>query len=232
MAEPTLYRNLRHQTSGTLGRDRPMGKILVEEQQSELELEAKNIQKIVCADNRVSYLTSNGNLFVAEIPDGLFQGHATSVDEPVRWLQPEFKLMGQQVRKVALGLEHLLFITADNELYGQGKNQYSQLGFVEPVMPTPKLIVSQVEDVACGYYHTIFLQTSNGVFGMGNNQFGQLGLGQIETQYFFRVLMSHVESIAAGYNNTGLVSTDQILYVSGDNQDGQLGFTGANYFSI
>lgn len=108
---------------------------------------------------------------------------------------------GRQMRTVAFGLEHTMFLTDDGELWAAGDNTYGLLGAHETrpwwhvnvpmcgytgksrvyTMPirisTFPVAGLRVTAVACGHRHTLAIVHTGVVYTWGDNSHAQLGLG-------------------------------------------------------
>ncbi|XP_060076194.1 alsin-like [Ylistrum balloti] len=106
-----------------------------------------------------------------------YQGNVELVSFPV--------LSRKQIKRVALGGDHSVFLTCDQEVFSCGKNNYGQLGIGEldteyafdPVLVTA-LDGCDVVEVACGSNHCAVV-TKNGLcLCWGESKHGQCGLQQ------------------------------------------------------
>lgn len=75
---------------------------------------------------------------------------------------------------------HSFIYTINNELYGFGRNDYSQLGISIKYTSKPILINykfnSILIQIECGYYHSLFLTENGKLYGCGNNGSSRLGI--------------------------------------------------------
>lgn len=151
---------------------------------------------------------------------------------------------------VVVGKNHTLVVTENNELFGCGDNEYSQLGvgrsydysFCLPLVrrkigynvfhrATPAWLSphDKIVSLAAGNFYTVFV-TSSGVVGVcGDNKYGQLGLNHKKTQHSFqRVALrlnpeEKVIAVRAGADHTILLTNQGNIYGCGKNEQGQLG---------
>jgi alpha-tubulin suppressor-like RCC1 family protein len=88
-----------------------------------------------------------------------------------------------QLKKIATGRNHSLFLLFNGDVYGTGSNSCGQLGLgggardVQDSMQMKKLPLSDIRDVSCGYEHSIVCTNSGRVFTFGHPQYGALGHG-------------------------------------------------------
>ncbi|PIN18662.1 putative protein, contains RCC1 domain [Handroanthus impetiginosus] len=89
----------------------------------------------------------------------------------------------QNLKEIACGGAHTLFLTENGDVYGTGLNDYGQLGIsdsqnytMEPVRVSsiPKDIIK----IAAGYHHSAAITVDGELYIWGNNTNGQLGLGK------------------------------------------------------
>ncbi|XP_070030460.1 ultraviolet-B receptor UVR8 isoform X2 [Nicotiana sylvestris] len=90
----------------------------------------------------------------------------------------------QNLREIACGGAHTLFLTENGRVYASGLNDYGQLGvsaddrgyIIEPleVAGLPKEIVK----VSAGYHHSSAITVDGELYMWGKNTNGQLGLGK------------------------------------------------------
>ena len=106
-------------------------------------------------------------------------GHNRTVKDPK--IIPE--LSYKNIQQFHNGLDFVLAITSDNELYGWGSNQYGQLAkqVMTDNIRKPYIIDINnliVKEISCGSHHTLMLTTDGMVYGWGENILGQIGCGK------------------------------------------------------
>jgi alpha-tubulin suppressor-like RCC1 family protein len=145
------------------------------------------------------------------------------------------------VKEIACGYFHSVFITREGRVYSCGSNGSGQLGLGNTGEEiTPRLIsgLSNVTEISCGFYHTIFLTSEGRVYSCGSNYWGQLGLGStttittptlIETFYNSDSLPINydritITKISCGFFYSLFLSKEGHVYSCGINEYGELGF--------
>jgi alpha-tubulin suppressor-like RCC1 family protein len=138
------------------------------------------------------------------------------------------------VKAIACGYYHSLFLDSSGSVWSCGYNNYGQLGrdvdngsaFSVNLGKIPDL--SNVENVAGGNLFSFFLDSSGSVWNCGDNIYGQLGrdvdngstssvnLGKIPD-------LSNVKAIAGGYYHSLFLDSSGNVWSCGDNNYGQLG---------
>ena len=117
---------------------------------------------------------------------------------------------------------HTVVSTAQNELFGFGRNDFGQLGSrgegnVHIPYRIKALTGRKVLAVACGQYHTVISLASGGVLGWGKNDYGQVGVESPEMKtdpvmVSGRLSEQVVVALAAGYYHTlALTDGGQVL---------------------
>lgn len=155
---------------------------------------------------------------------------ASESEKTVRELTP-VELDGE-VKMVAAGAFHSLFLMADGKVYASGRNNIGQLGLSQENMthmthlPLPVDIgTSTVTAVAAGYAHSLFLMSDGSVWGVGLNSAGQLGDDTTTSRNtVVQVqLNGSVSAIAAGYDFSYFLMDNGDVFATGQNLGGQLG---------
>jgi alpha-tubulin suppressor-like RCC1 family protein len=134
------------------------------------------------------------------------------------------------VKTIACGNYHTLFLVNNGNLYSCGYNNYGQLGLATYAIqsigkPTAVRNGTNIKTISCGLYHSVILNNSGDAYSCGLNNYGQLGLGNnnnynIPTKITVAgVIFSDVE---CGGWHTVLQTTTNIAYSMGLNNDGQL----------
>ena len=100
---------------------------------------------------------------------------------PVGMIEKSFAAEDEfvEVKEVAAGYYHTIFLKNDGTVWATGWNEYGQLGLGDDTdrnTPT-KVNIDSVKEVVAGDKHTIFLKNDKTVWATGWNHDGQLGLG-------------------------------------------------------
>jgi alpha-tubulin suppressor-like RCC1 family protein len=146
------------------------------------------------------------------------------------------------VVQTAAGAHFTLALSASDQLYAFGSNQYGQLGLaagsgLPGPNPAPQPLtlpgaVGRVAQLAAGSTHSLALTSAGELYTFGENQFGQLGraansgtenANRVPERVSLPGASGPVVQIAAGYEQSlALTSTGQ-LYTFGGNRYGELG---------
>lgn len=131
---------------------------------------------------------------------------------------------------VAAGFRHSLFVAADGQAYGAGRNGYGCLGdgnaWNDEYIPVPVMQGYSVSRVAASNsnYFSLFLTAEGRVYGAGWNDYGNLGTGSSSHSYggtLTRLL--NVTAISAGGEHSLFLTAGLEAYATGRNHLGQLG---------
>ncbi|ETV97749.1 hypothetical protein, variant 4 [Aphanomyces invadans] len=136
------------------------------------------------------------------------------------------------VVQVACSYFHTLVATADNELYGFGRNDFGQLGISDGLdkhepSRIPFFSGRRILAMACGQYHSIVSLASGGLYAFGKNDFGQLGV-DVRGVRATPVAVGDFDSdivvqVACGYYHSVALTQSGKVFTFGRNDYGQLG---------
>mmetsp|Transcript_43225 Transcript_43225/g.101677 ORF Transcript_43225/g.101677 Transcript_43225/m.101677 type:complete len:499 (+) Transcript_43225:54-1550(+) len=138
------------------------------------------------------------------------------------------------VRGIAAGYDHSLFLLKNGSVLGVGDNSLGQLGMkagpgrMQVSKPTlvPGLEGQTIIGVVAGGHHSLFLGKDGQVWGTGENDHGQLGDDSMTTRWgIVRVATPSgpVKDMATGPYHSIFVGENRIAYSTGRNSHGQLG---------
>jgi alpha-tubulin suppressor-like RCC1 family protein len=138
-----------------------------------------------------------------------------------------------EVKMVAAGAFHSLFMMTNGLVFASGRNNHGQLANVEydtrlhfPEQVTFADNESFVTAVAAGYAHSLFLTSDGIVYAAGYNSVGQLGDGTTVSRSEavpVQGLNGKVAAIAAGYDFSYFLMESGEVFATGQNLGGQLG---------
>ncbi|KAJ5075239.1 claret isoform a [Anaeramoeba ignava] len=144
---------------------------------SKIQIE-ENIQKVTVGNENEAILTKEGNVFA--------KGNNINPKNPNEFINISSLIEDKNdriIQNIVCGRESIYLLTSNQNSYGIGSNELSQLGFgTKTIYKTEKPIlmmknVSKIFSGKCSSY--VFLLNSNQeLFGCGNNANGQLGLGE------------------------------------------------------
>ena len=187
-----------------------------------------NVKDIACGDDYTIFLLSDGTVYgCGGNSSGQLGLELNNTDNSVT---PTLISGINNVKSIACGYNHTIFLLNDGTAYGCGDNEYGQLGLNDTNNRTiPTLIsgINNVKSVSCGKNDTLFLLNDGTVYSCGWNGSGQLGLGlNDKTNRTTPILISginNVKSIACGSSHTLFLLNDRTVYSCGNNDYGQLG---------
>lgn len=137
------------------------------------------------------------------------------------------KINIQNVKQIAVGLNHTVFLLIDGTVRTVGYNVVGQLGIgnIENQLNFQTLNISGVKQVACGENHTVFLFRDGSVGVVGYNDSGQLGIGTTDLYKADVQMLSlkDVKLVSCGSNHTMFLMKDGTVKATGYNAYGQLG---------
>ena len=134
------------------------------------------------------------------------------------------------VKQVACGVHHTVFLLKDGTVKTVGSNRHGQCGTGNTNTPQLSLYtipnLNNVEQVACGGHHSIFLLEDGTVRTVGYNEYGQCGTGNTNTPQLSLYTipnLNNVKQIACGRYHTVFLLNDGIVRTVGYNGSGRCG---------
>ena len=143
------------------------------------------------------------------------------------------------IKQIACGSFHTIFLTNDGSVYNCGSNSFGELGHGDTLPREEPEIIEYFEAGGRGegslkitieeifsYNYCTFCRTSDGKFyGFGENNYGQLGLSDItnkDTPQMISYLNNITQIVSSGVH-TIFVTNDYRVWGCGKNNNGQLG---------
>lgn len=183
--------------------------------------EGLRFETIISAGTRSYAITTSGDVYIA--------GNGDPGSSPF------IKIQGiSNIKKIALGLSHILFLTNSGEVYVNGVNNYGQIGLGDQSYTNAYVKLTDiptVKDIAAGDNHSLLLSTSGEVYVAGKNDYGQLGIMDLLSRTYFtkpKFNVNNIKKIAAGSDSSILLTNSGEVMVAGFNNSGQLGLGNTN----
>src|SRR3990167_8657770 len=122
--------------------------------------------------------------------------------------------------------EHSLFIDTDNNVWGCGNNNSSQLSsttFTQSI--TQVHLPCKINSIAAGYQHSVFLDLEGTPWVCGGNSCGELGLGDLQNRRTPVKVenLTAIREIYSGCQHTIFLAVDGSLWGAGFSGNGELG---------
>ena len=204
---------------------------------------ATAIKKVVASAANTAAVDDEGNLYTAG--DNLRGQLARTLDFYVDEDSVLTKVStSAKIIDVALGVDHIVVLDENGEVWTAGCNQYGALGIDEnagkywygtQIETLRKVTVGdgsvKIRAVAAGQYHTILIDENGGVWTAGYNSDGQLGRsenvnsGTPNTVFKKAEGLDNVKIVGAsgGTAHTVLLDESGNVWTAGNNLHGQLG---------
>ena len=204
---------------------------------------ATAIKKVVASAANTAAVDDEGNLYTAG--DNLRGQLARTLDFYVDEDSVLTKVStSAKTIDVALGVDHIVVLDENGEVWTAGCNQYGALGIDEnagkywygtQIETLRKVTVGdgsvKIRTVAAGQYHTILIDENGGVWTAGYNSDGQLGRsenvnsGTPNTVFKKAEGLDNVKIVGAsgGTAHTVLLDESGNVWTAGNNLHGQLG---------
>jgi alpha-tubulin suppressor-like RCC1 family protein len=141
---------------------------------------------------------------------------------------PEMLTSETTFKKVAVGGQHTLLLSAGQAVLAFGKNDAGQVGngtTISQSSPTAIIQSPAIADIATGNGHSIAIDTAGGVWTWGSDTLGQLGRGLVTGQSTPAAVLgvSDAVYVSAGAEHSLAVTKDGAVWAWGGNKYGQLG---------
>jgi alpha-tubulin suppressor-like RCC1 family protein len=191
-----------------------------------------NVKQVACGDNHTVFLLEDGTVrTVGSNEYGQCGTGNTSTPQLSLYTIPNLN----NVKQVACGYYHTVFLLEDGTVRTVGGNYFGQCGTGSTTHPQLSLYtipdLNNVKQVACGGYHTVFLLEDGTVRTVGDNNYGQCGTGNTNTPQLSLYTipnLNNVEQVACGYYHTVFLLEDGTVRTVGSNYYGQCGTGNTN----
>ena len=132
----------------------------------------------------------------------------------------------ENIIQIACGMNHVLILKINGEIWCYGYNQNGQIGFEDLEDRTKfELLLKDksIVGIRCGNCHSIFWKSNGDVYGCGWNGHGELGIGgEQKSKIKFLFDKSGIIDIQCGNAHTFILTEDELIGF-GSNLFGQLG---------
>lgn len=149
------------------------------------------------------FLTAEGNVYACGNNENgqLGVGHSNQITTGhVSNNYPIVKCLVQNVKQISVGVDHTLFLTNDNRVYGCGKNEFGQLSIqltrTDNIISTPAeiMIPETVIQIQAAQQCSLFLSDTGNVYGCGINDYNQLGTNEYR-QCYTNIVQSNIHNV-------------------------------------
>ncbi|KAJ5067380.1 hypothetical protein M0811_13050 [Anaeramoeba ignava] len=129
------------------------------------------------------------------------------------------------IQDIVSGYQSIYLLTSNQNVYGIGYNQFSQLGFDSDLLlktEKPILMMKNVSKIFSGNYSfSVFLLNSNQeLFGCGSNYNGQIGLGESRKEETKIQKLTKIQNIPKGkIIDIQCGSSHSIMLIENENQN-------------
>ena len=138
------------------------------------------------------------------------------------------------VSLISNGMENChVFVINDDKIYGFGRNNYAQIGYVSKYMNVydPILIEypfdSKLKQISCGQSHTLFLTFNGSIYCCGSNKYGQINHQRRNEASKYTIFklpeLNGFIKIGCGEYNSIALHKYGTLHTFGNNYFGELG---------
>jgi len=186
-----------------------------------------NVKQVICGYMHTVFLLNDGTVKTIGSNDNGQCGTGTKTTPQLTlYTIPSLT----NIKQVACGNSHTVFLLNDGTVKAVGRNDYGQCGTGNTTSPQLTLYtipgLSNVKQVICGDSHTVFLLNDGTVKTIGLNSSGQCGTGTITSSQltlFTIPSLTNVKSIACGTNHSVFLLNDGTVRTVGNNGTGQCG---------
>lgn len=198
---------------------------------SPVRVRLRKMKLIAVGQNFVSALDSRGTVYTFGSNEFGELGRRTSERNKVGALTPDAVTTPRRQQRnyrfkyIGCGLNHVMALNTDGEVYCWGSNLYGQLGHseAESTIKKHKVSLADVVQTCGGENHSLFVTSEGGLYGCGRNREGQLGMRSVEsTETPVRLGVSGVR-VVRSYNSFNICQVSNELYSWGTGFNGALG---------
>ncbi|KAJ5070270.1 btk-binding protein-related [Anaeramoeba ignava] len=167
--------------------------------QNPLKIQIENIQKATVGVENEAILTIEGNVFA--------KGKDINPKNSKEFINISSLIEDKNdriIEDVVCCAQSVYLLTSNQNVYGIGSNEYSQLGF-ESIQrwkkeEKPILMMKNVSKIFSGNssQHAFLLNSNQELFGCGDNEFGQLGLGESRKEESKIQKLTKIQNIPKG----------------------------------
>ena len=178
-----------------------------------------NIRFIYCGSFHTICISSNHKVYAFGDNKNGQIGICKSVDHE---LLPVLVPLDVDIKQIACGGYHNIFLTYDNDVWVCGFNEQGQLGLGDNEnrnTPVNNPFLNDIVSVACGSNHTIVMNSEHQLFSFGYNNNGQLGVGDHKTKNKPEPVQfsEEIHSFSCGTYHTLILDTSNRILVFGIN---------------
>ena len=191
-------------------------------------LNVNNVKQIACTGSSIYVVKNDNSLWVCGLNNQgqLGLGHKTNITAFT-----QVTSIGNTVKEVISGTDHVFIIKNDGTLWGCGNNTSGALGLGnknEALVFTQVItnINNDIKQVICGYSYSFIIKTDGTLWGCGDNYYGVLGFNDTTTRTTFTQVTSmgnDNKEAHAFYVHSFVIKNDGSLWGCGYNETGQLG---------
>jgi alpha-tubulin suppressor-like RCC1 family protein len=130
----------------------------------------------------------------------------------------------ENIVAVSAGLNHVLALDSQGNLWALGENDHGQVGNgTNEQVFYPELIMQNVIHISAGDEHSLAITSDGRLWAWGNGRFGRLGNGSQESSNTPIAIMNNAANASAGSIHNLAITRDGYLWAWGANHSGQLG---------
>jgi alpha-tubulin suppressor-like RCC1 family protein len=116
---------------------------------------ASDVEFISCGHNLIAFIDSSRKLYVTTFENNIVFG-----DVPIESVQ--------------CGLNHLIALDSEGNVWGYGLNEYGQLATTESMLTKPTIIATDITSISTGYFHSLFVNSKGRLLFCGRDPAGAL----------------------------------------------------------